>query len=43
MSGYQELTDEQWSRLKSYWPCESAGKRGSHSGGCSKGGVPRAA
>ena len=28
MSGYQELTDEQWGRLKSYWPYESTGKRG---------------
>ncbi len=28
LSGYQELTDEQWTRLKSYWPCGSTGKRG---------------
>ena len=27
-SGYQELTDEQWSRLKSYLPYGSTGKRG---------------
>ena len=28
MSGYQELTDKQWSRLKSYLPYGSTGKRG---------------
>ncbi len=28
MSGYQELTDEQWSRLKPYLPYGSTGKRG---------------
>ena len=28
MSGYQELTDEQWGRLKSYLPYGSTGKRG---------------
>ncbi len=28
MSGYQELTDEQWTRLKSYWPYGSTGKPG---------------
>ena len=28
MSGYQELTDEQWGRLKPYLPYGSTGKRG---------------
>ena len=28
MSGYQELTDEQWSRLKPYLPYGSTGKWG---------------
>ena len=28
MSGYQDLTDEQWSRLKSYLPYGSTGKPG---------------
>ncbi len=28
MSGYQELTDEQWSRLKPYLPYGSTGKPG---------------
>ena len=28
MSGYQDLTDEQWGRLKSYLPYGSTGKPG---------------